>query len=628
MAVYDAHDHLMGSGSVACKDLGREEVVLSNNAGKIIVDEIRFEELVVWSSRCPVVCNVDKQVFEIDKPNNKFSLPLGTNLVIGGKLSWATPLSQLRNFRSYTLEHENALITICLRRKFKSCVALNSLRVNLRIDHQSKLLVAVASVIAVDDFETFVPPPAEFPKASYVDDNWDSTSPKWERRPTLPVAASSFDEVQVFCWDDDDVEFAIDPMKSAAMIEFYDDEHSRVAYGLLRLPHHAGKLDFPLAGDAGYGTVNVEFKDADAHSTSEINPDEKLASPGDADNNQESCCELASCRKRVKSLAEEVTIKQVGFLFPLGLSNLRAPQNEIDRLTVQVEEQRNALRRRKADIANLEKAIKELKHVHPSLSLDIEAARDHHPEENGNFAKAVKKRGRGGDDAKTLRELSGMCEKLRRENKILLEAAKRREEESCKIALLRHSHHELQKAHMAQAAHILKFQSERSEIDRYKKTISTQESIIKRLERVVEEKIREICKQRTSETEAAKEEIAKVKAEEALAIDSLTAELRQHELKAEELQRRDAEHAKEARAKEDEERRRDAIVARETANSAFALESNLEKVKALEERLVSNATESGREVARLNLRIFELETLASNRQNSEQAPDVYIPAYW
>lgn len=273
----------------------------------------------------------------------------------------------------------------------------------------------------------------------------------------------------------------------------------------------------------------------------------------------------------------------------------------------------------------MKSAVEELRLEKNGQSIEMGTRRH---DDHENLAKELKRKSRGGDDAKKLRILSGMYEKLRAENISHLEAARRRKEESREIENLRASYHRLQKAHAAQAAHMLKFQSDRSQIDTYKSTIATQEDIIRRLEHVVDEKVREICRQRKTEVEAAREEIARVKAEEALAVDSLTTELRHQELKAQELKMREVEHEKEAREKEDEARRRDALVARETANSASTLESNLDNVRALEERLVANATESGREIARLNLRIFELETLANNKQQSEQAPDIYVPAYW
>lgn len=175
------------------------------------------------------------------------------------------------------------------------------------------------------------------------------------------------------------------------------------------------------------------------------------------------------------------------------------------------------------------------------------------------------------------------------------------------------THRRLQKAHAEQAAFIQSFQSEKAKVDAYKTTISMQEKVIYKLEHIVDAKLKEICRQQAADAQAARRQIDQLKTESAQAVGSLAAELKYHEV--------------ELRAQED--RLRDSQVAKDTVKSAFLIEAKDEKIKALEDELVASATESSREIARLNLRVYELEVLqASEEPLGEQAPNVELPAHW
>lgn len=104
------------------------------------------------------------------------------------------------------------------------------------------------------------------------------------------------------------------------------------------------------------------------------------------------------------------------------------------------------------------------------------------------------------------------------------------------------AHHRLQSAHAAQCAYIQKFQGENAKIEAYKSTITMQETVIQKLENIVDAKLKEICRQRTNEAKATRDEIGKMKEEGTRAVDMLAAQLKSQksELKVREIRLRDA----------------------------------------------------------------------------------------
>lgn len=104
------------------------------------------------------------------------------------------------------------------------------------------------------------------------------------------------------------------------------------------------------------------------------------------------------------------------------------------------------------------------------------------------------------------------------------------------------AHHRLQSAHAEQCAFIQKVQGENAKIQAYKSTIAMQETVIRKLENIVDAKLQEICRQRTNEAKATRDEIGKMKEEGNRAVDMLAAQLKSQksELKAREIRLRDA----------------------------------------------------------------------------------------
>lgn len=209
------------------------------------------------------------------------------------------------------------------------------------------------------------------------------------------------------------------------------------------------------------------------------------------------------------------------------------------------------------------------------------------------------------------------------------------------------AHHRLQNAHAAQAAFIQKFQTDKAKVDAYKSTIAAQEKVIRKLENIVEAKLQDICRQHASDVKRASDEIGRVKADGARAVDSLQAELesRNSELHAQAVRLREAQADSEAQLRAHQAGLRDAEVtsscastclstsspgqvAEEAARSAALLASSEGKIRALEEQLVASSTEAGREIARLNLKIYELEMLRDDDAPSERAPDIDLPMHW
>ncbi|KAH8056034.1 hypothetical protein JL722_7863 [Aureococcus anophagefferens] len=137
----------------------------------------------------------------------------------------------------------------------------------------------------------------------------------------------------------------------------------------------------------------------------------------------------------------------------------------------------------------------------------------------------------------------------------------------------RHAH--LQRAHTAQSAFIQKLQADRAKVDAYKTTIAMQEQVIAKLEHVVTAKLKEIVDRRQAELALKRDEPPVV------APDPAT-------------------------------ERKLAAALDEKRGLEFLVEAKDQRVKVLEDQLLVKASEAAQEIAKLNLKIFELEVQQSD----------------
>ncbi|KAK7247749.1 rhodanase [Aureococcus anophagefferens] len=171
--------------------------------------------------------------------------------------------------------------------------------------------------------------------------------------------------------------------------------------------------------------------------------------------------------------------------------------------------------------------------------------------------------------------LAHLCTSLRDENAALRRADEDRAAAERKLgdAEARHAH--LQRAHTAQSAFIQKLQADRAKVDAYKTTIAMQEQVIAKLEHVVTAKLKEIVDRRQAELALKRDEPPVV------APDPAT-------------------------------ERKLAAALDEKRGLEFLVEAKDQRVKVLEDQLLVKASEAAQEIAKLNLKIFELEVQQSD----------------
>jgi len=213
------------------------------------------------------------------------------------------------------------------------------------------------------------------------------------------------------------------------------------------------------------------------------------------------------------------------------------------------------------------------------------------------------------------------------------------------LDLLSKTHKELQEAHLQQAKFIQKLQKQNSEVEKYRETITTQEKVIAKMQKLVESRLKppEFDTRPPLTPEVNEGRIDPKVAEEVFKLNMVLAEERnRYSLKETELtdamreinklkeqlweletgggnlehvekQLRDAEdalHAKDAELYQAKKRSED--LSSEVSTREM-------RISALEEQLVLSAQSSAKELSKLRNRIFELEVAMTSIEND---PDV------